>query len=360
VLDTNRAAPGIIAQVVEVESGRIAVGDEIRAEVDAARRDAIKRNHTATHLLHAALREVVGTHVKQAGSRVAPDRLRFDFTHFAALSDRTLSDVESLANRQILDDVRVEVAEMDLDEALRSGAMALFGEKYGDRVRMISIGEFSKELCGGTHTGRTGEIGLLKLTDEKGVASGTRRVEAVTGEGSLQRFRRWEKLVRQLEGELSVPGDDVLEEIGKRLEHGRNLQKELDRVRVGSIRQDLAQKADNPEIAGGVKVIAQRVDLLSPQEMRVAADDLRHKLGSGVVILGRAEGEKASLLVAVTADLTDRFKAGAMIRDLGRIIGGGGGGRNDLAEAGGRDPSKLDEALREGVAWIARTEGAAP
>jgi len=354
VLDTQRVAPGVIAHRVRLEAGRIAVGDDVRAEVDGARRDAIRRNHTATHLLHAALREVVGPHVKQAGSLVAPDRLRFDFSHFAALSDRALADIEGLANRKILEDVAVEAEEMGLDDALRSGAMALFGEKYGERVRVVSIGEFSKELCGGTHTARTGEIGLLKLTEEHGVASGTRRVEAVTGEGSLDRFRRWEGLVRRLEGELSVPGDGLLVELEKRLEHARSLQKEIDRLRMRSVRDDLERKASEPEVVGGVKVIAHRVDGLSPQEMRVVADDLRHRLGSGVVILGRAEGEKASLLVAVTEDLKHRLAAGAMIRELARIIGGGGGGRSDLAEAGGKDPSRLDEAVREGVAMVAR------
>jgi alanyl-tRNA synthetase len=360
VLDTQRAAPGVIAHRVRLETGRIAVGDSVRAEVDDARRDAIRRNHTATHLLHAALREVVGTHVKQAGSLVAPDRLRFDFTHFSGLSDRALADVEGLANRKILEDIPVEAEEMDLDDALRSGAMALFGEKYGDRVRVVTIGEFSKELCGGTHTRRTGEIGLLKLTEEHGVASGTRRVEAVTGQGSLERFRRWESIVRRLEGQLSAPGDGLLVELEKRLEHARALERELERLRMRSVRDDLARKAAQPEVVGGVKVIAQRVDGLSPQEMRLVADDLRVKLGSGVVILGRAEGEKVSLLVAVTEDLHDRLAAGAMIRELARIIGGGGGGRRDLAEAGGKDPSRLDEAVREGVAMVARSAGAVP
>ena len=357
VLDTQRAAPGVIAHRTVMETGSIAVGERVTAEVDENRRDSIRRNHTATHLLHAALREVAGTHVKQSGSLVAPDRLRFDFSHFAGLSDRALSDIENLVNRTILRDLPVEEAEMDLDDALQLGAMALFGEKYGDRVRVIRVGEFSTELCGGTHTARTGEIGLLKLTDEHGVASGTRRVEAVTGEGSLSRFRRWEEIVRRLEGELSVPSDQVLGELERRFDHARSLQKEIDQLRMGSVREELFLKASDPEIAGGVKVVAQRADRLSPQEMRVVADDLRHKLGSGVVILGRADGPKASLLVAVTEDLKKRVKAGKVIRELGGIIGGGGGGRDDLAEAGGRDPSRLDEALRAGVVMVAELAG---
>jgi alanyl-tRNA synthetase len=359
VADTRRPAEGIITHQVRVESGRLALDQRVRAEVDASRRERIRRNHTATHLLHAALREVVGTHVKQAGSLVAPDRLRFDFSHFASLSERAQEDIETLVNARILEDLPVEEGEMDLDEALRGGAMALFGERYGDRVRVIRVGDFSLELCGGTHCSRSGEIGLLKITQEKGIASGTRRVEAVTGEGSLERFRQEHEIVRALEETLSVPRADLLGELGRRLEQIRALQKELESLRMRTVREGLAKQAEKPEIAGGVQVIARRVDGLAAQEMRVLADNLRQKLGSGVVILGRAEGVKASLLVAVTPDLKDRVPAGELIRDLAKLIGGGGGGRADLAEAGGKDPSRLDEALRTGVDMVARkAEGA--
>jgi alanyl-tRNA synthetase len=357
VLDTQSPAEGIISHHVTVETGRLAGNDRVSAEVDVERRDAIRRNHTATHLLHAALREVLGTHVKQAGSLVAPDRLRFDFSHFAPLSDRAVADIETLANRRILADIGLGEDRMALDKALRHGAMALFGEKYGDEVRVISIGDFSKELCGGTHCARTGEIGLMKLTQERGIASGTRRIGAVTGEGSLDRFREEHGLVRTLEEMLSVPRAEVVAEFERRLDQVRALKKELEAQRVGSMRDDLDRKAAEPELAGDVKVLTHRVDGLKKQEARVLADNMRNKLGSGVVIFGRAEGDKASILVAVTKDLEDRVPAGEVVRELAEIIGGRGGGRKDLAEAGGREPSRLDEALRTGVELVARRAG---
>ncbi len=354
VLETLRPAEGMIAHRVRVEAGSIRSGDLVRAEVDPTRRDAIRRNHTATHLVHAALREVVGTHVKQAGSLVAPDRLRFDFSHFAALSDRALADIETLVNRKILEDLPVETSEEDLDRAIRSGAMALFGEKYADRVRVVRVGDFSVELCGGTHCARSGEIGLLKLTQERGIASGTRRLEAVTGEGSLDRFRQDYAVVKALEELLSVPGKDVVPEIVRRLEQTRALQREMERERLRAMQQSLSRGAEETETVGGIKVIAHRVDGLSSQEARTLADNLRRKLGSGVVILGRADDAKAHLLVAVTDDLKERLPAGDLVRELAQMIGGGGGGRADLAEAGGKDATRLDEAIRSGVRVVAR------
>jgi alanyl-tRNA synthetase len=352
VLDTRRPAEGLIVHHVRVESGRIAVGDEVVAEVDEARRAAVRRNHTATHLLHAALREVVGTHVKQAGSLVAPDRLRFDFSHFAGLTDRALGDIETLVNRKVLEDLPVTSEEMPLDDAFRTGAMALFGEKYGDRVRVIRVGEFSTELCGGTHCARSGEIGLVKVTQERGIAAGTRRVEAITGENSLERFREDHGTIQAIESLLSVPKEAVLAELQKRFEHARERERELEQLKLKTARAELARRASDPEIVEGVKVVAARVDGLTPQESRTIADDLRRRLGSGCVILGRADAEKAYLLVTVTEDLESTLPAGDVVRELARVIGGGGGGKRDLAEAGGKDPSKLDEAL--GAATLSR------
>ena len=346
VLTTYRPGEGIIAHKVRVEQGELAPGQPVRAEVDAARRDAIRRNHTGTHLLHAALREVVGTHVKQAGSLVAPDRLRFDFSHFAGLTPRAVEDLEDLVNEHVLADEPVETSERGLDEALRSGAMALFGEKYGDRVRVVRVGDFSLELCGGTHCASTGEVGLFKLTGERGIASGTRRVEAVTGEGSLERFREEHAIVRRLEELLSVPRAELLGELERRLDQVRALQRELEAERARGLREEIARRARDPQVVEGVRLLAHRVDGVAPPEVRNLADSLRRTLGSGVVLLGRAEGGKASILVAVTDDLKDRLPAGDLVRELGAIIGGGGGGRKDLAEAGGKDPSRLDEALR--------------
>ena len=333
------------------------MGDDVTAEIDAPRREAIRRNHTATHLLHAALREVVGTHVKQAGSLVAPDRLRFDFSHFTGLTDRALADIESLVNRRILDNTPVETEELPLEVGLKSGAMALFGEKYGETVRVVSIGSFSKELCGGTHCTGTGEIGLFLLTHERGVASGTRRVEATTGEGSLAKSRSDHQILKGMEEILSVPRHEVLAEFGRRMESARELQHELEQQRVRVVRDALARQAENPEMVGDIKLLAARVDGLASQEARMLADSLRQVLGSGVVILGRAEGDKASILVAVTDDLKAKIGAGDLVKELARIIGGGGGGRSDLAEAGGKDPARLDEALRAGRDAVARRAG---
>jgi alanyl-tRNA synthetase len=356
--DTYRPVAGLIACRVTVEAGRLAAGDYVTAEVDAGRRGAIKRNHTATHLLHAALREVVGTHVKQAGSLVAPDRLRFDFSHFAGLTDRALADIESLVNRRVVENAPVTTEELPIDAALKSGAMALFGEKYGETVRVVTIGSFSKELCGGTHCAGTGEIGLFLLTHERGVASGTRRIEALTGESSLEKSRTDHQILKAMEETLSVPRHEVLAEFGRRMESARALQRDLEQQRAKTVREDLKRRAASPETVGGVKVLAARVDGLVAQDARVLADDLRRSLGSGIVILGRAEGEKASILVAVTDDLKARIGAGDLVKDLARIIGGGGGGRNDLAEAGGKDPSRLDEALQAASTAIARRLGA--
>jgi alanyl-tRNA synthetase len=336
----------------KVETGRLAVGDEVAVGVDEARRNAIRRNHTATHLLHAALREVVGTHVKQAGSLVAPERLRFDFSHFSAVAPRALADIESLVNGKVLENLPVRTDETDLDTAVRSGAMALFGEKYTDRVRVVHIGDFSRELCGGTHCGRTGEVGLVKLTQERGVASGTRRVEAVSGEGSLERFRAEHAIVRALEERLAVPSDRLLGEMERRLKEHQAARRELKTERFGLIRRQLMQQADSPREVAGVRVVVHRVDDIGGQELRELADSLRQRLGSGVVVLGRANAGKASLLVAVTPDWTDRLPAGDLVRTLGRVIGGGGGGRPDMAEAGGKNVSRLDEALRSAITAV--------
>ena len=357
VADTHRPAPGLIASRVVVEDGRLAVGDYVTAEIDRERRASIARHHTATHLLHAALRDIVGTHVKQAGSLVAPDRLRFDFSHFAGLTERAVSDIEASVNRRILEDVAIETEEMPLDVALKSGAMALFGEKYGENVRVVSAGTFSKELCGGTHCARTGEIGAFFLTHERGIASGTRRVEAVGGEAALEKSRSDHQILKRMEDLLSVPRSEVADELSRRLDQLRSLQRELEQQRVRAIQEQLSRQAESPEIVAGVRLLTARVDGLGSQETRMLADALRQKLGSGIVVLGRAEGEKASLLVAVTDDVKGRIGAGDLVRELAQMIGGGGGGRSDLAEAGGKDPSRLDEALTASRAAVARRAG---
>ena len=346
------------------------VGDKVDAVVDTSIREATMRNHTATHLLHAGLREVLGKHVKQAGSLVAPNHLRFDFSHFTAVEDEEMQDVEDMINKEVLRNQRVEVIEnVPIDVAVNEyHAMALFGEKYGDRVRVVKIGNFSTELCGGTHTGATGEIGLIKILKEGSVSSGVRRVEAVTGEGSLQHFRKDHELenvvsafvtptfalktsVGAVEGRapspVLSPADALKLEIEKKDAEIKRLQRELDQVRMKQASSSTANIGDKVKEVCGVKVLAHRVDNLERSQMRTLVDQLRDKIGSGVVVLGSATNGTVSLIVGVTKDLTSRIQAGKVIGPVAQKVGGKGGGRPDLAEAGGKDPGALDTALGE-------------
>jgi alanyl-tRNA synthetase len=317
------------------------VGMKLDAVVDAHTRANTVRNHTGTHLLHAALRETLGGHVKQAGSLVDPAHLRFDFSHFTAVADEELQDIEDLTNKEILKNTRVEVHEdVPIDVAINEmKAMALFGEKYGERVRVIKIGDFSTELCGGIHTAATGEIGLLKLTTESSVSSGVRRVEAITGEKSLEEFRRAEA------------ADQFKRELHHRDEELKKLRKELEQLRMKSAAASVSSATEKVSDVNGIKVVAQRVDNIDRGQMRTLVDNLRNKLGSGVVVLGsisEVDGEKkVSLICGVTKDLTARVQAGKIIGSVAKKVGGSGGGRPDMAEAGGKDPSALDAALAE-------------
>jgi len=339
----------------------IHIGDHVDAVVNTEVRAETMRNHTATHLLHAALREVLGKHVKQAGSLVAPDHLRFDFSHFTAVEDEELQDIEDLANRAVLRNEKVQVIEdVPLDVAISEyHAMALFGEKYGDRVRVIKIGDFSTELCGGTHTAATGEIGLVKVLDEGSVSSGVRRVNAVTGTGSLHHFRadhQLEGVARGLvhfgeapEGSLATA---LRHEIESRDEEIKRLRKELDKARLKSAASSVSSQDQNVRVVDGVKVLATRVDNLERPQMRTLMDQLRDKLGSGVVVMGSASDGRVALLVGVTKDLTSRLPAGKIIRPIAERVGGSGGGRPDMAEAGGKSPENLDAALNEAYSLI--------
>jgi alanyl-tRNA synthetase len=339
----------------------IHIGDHVDAVVNIEVRAETMRNHTATHLLHAALREVLGKHVKQAGSLVAPDHLRFDFSHFTAVEDEELQDVEDLANKAVLRNEKVQVIEdVPIDVAISEyHAMALFGEKYGDRVRVIKIGDFSTELCGGTHTAATGEIGLVKVLDEGSVSSGVRRVNAVTGTGSLHHFRadhQLEGVARGLvhfgeapEGSLATA---LRHEIESRDEEIKRLRKELDKARLKSAASSVSSQDQNVRVVEGVKVMATRVDNLERPQMRTLMDQLRDKLGSGVVVMGSASDGRVALLVGVTKDLTSRLPAGKIIRPIAERVGGSGGGRPDMAEAGGKSPENLDAALNEAYSLI--------
>jgi alanyl-tRNA synthetase len=329
------------------------LGDTVDTVVNGEVRNATMRNHTGTHLLHAALRHVLGDHVKQAGSLNDPTRLRFDFSHYAGIAEEDLQDVEDLANREILannkvvtfEDVPIDVAVNELH------AMALFGEKYGDKVRVVKIGDFSTELCGGTHIGATGEIGLLKLLGESSVSSGVRRVEAITGAGSLAEFRRGYAVARLASQIATSPDMEPAAALAGKLasqdDEIKRLRRELDQLRMKSATANVAGAAESAVEVSGVKLLVQRVDSLDRNQMRSLVDTLRGKLGSGVVVLGAAtEDGKVSVIVGITKDLTARVQAGKLVGLLAAIVGGKGGGRPDLAEAGGTDPSQLDAALQ--------------
>jgi alanyl-tRNA synthetase len=348
-----------------VAKAPIRVGDTVDAVVDTDIRRATMRNHTATHLLHAGLREVLGKHVKQAGSLVAPHHLRFDFSHFIAVEDEELKDVEDLVNKQVLDNTKIEVIEnVPIDVAVNEyHAMALFGEKYGDKVRVVKIGDFSTELCGGTHTAQTGEIGLIKILREGSVSSGVRRVEAVTGEGSLRHFQRDHELESVVAGwvgptrsprtrtdeaqeeEAVSPADALKAELEKKEAEIKRLARELDHARMKSASSSTANLGEKVKEVRGIKVLAHRVDNLERPQMRTLVDQIRDKLGSGIVVLGSATNGTVALIVAVTKDLAGRVPAGKVIGPVAQKVGGQGGGRPDLAEAGGKDPGSLDAAL---------------
>ena len=331
----------------------IRVGDKVDAVVNLDIRQSTMRNHTATHLLQAGLREVLGKHVKQAGSLVAPNHLRFDFSHFTQVQDEELQDIEDLINKEVLSNEKIEVIEnVPIDVAINEyHAMALFGEKYGDKVRVIKIGDFSTELCGGTHTNQTGEIGQIQILHEGSVSSGVRRIEAVTGMKSLEESR-WGREVMDVAGHLWTDFQQA-EDKAEAFKRGiaakdaeiKRLARELDQVRMKSASSSTANITDKIKDVRGIKVLAHRVDNLERGQMRTLVDQLRDKIGSGVVVLGSATNGNVSLIVGVTKDLTSRVQAGKVIAPVAQKVGGKGGGRPDLAEAGGKDPAALDDAL---------------
>jgi alanyl-tRNA synthetase len=308
------------------------------------------RNHTGTHLLHAALRQVLGTHVKQAGSLNDRSRLRFDFSHFTGVAEEELAEIEAIVNAQVLKNTPVQtMVDVPIDVAVHElGAMALFGEKYGDVVRVVKIGDFSTELCGGTHIAATGEIGLIKITAEGAVASGTRRVEAVSGTGALELFRNAADVARvasQFVGGGDVSAEGLKARVSQQEEEMKKLRREMEQLKMKSASAATADAAGSAVEVKGIKVLSQRVDGLDKSQMRNLVDELRGKLGSGVVVLGAASEGKVSLIVGVSKDLTTRVQAGKIVGLLAAKVGGKGGGRPDLAEAGGSDVGALDGAL---------------
>jgi alanyl-tRNA synthetase len=329
-------------------------GDVVDAVVDVSRRQATVLNHSATHLLHAALRKVLGTHVTQKGSLVAPDRLRFDFSHFKPVTREELATVEALVNAEVRRNVEAEVRHMAYDDAISFGAMALFGEKYGDEVRVLKMGEFSTELCGGTHVGRTGDIGLFKIVSEAGVASGVRRIEAVTGDGALAYVAEEERRLSELSQLLSTSGDDVTEKLRQLLERQKKLERELESLRAkaaGSMTGNLAQSAHD---FGGIKVVAARLEGLDAKALRDGVDQLKQQLADCVVVLAGATDGRVSLVAGVNGKATGRIKAGDIVAHVAGQIDGKGGGRPDMAQGGGLDKPQLPDILTGTVTWIGK------
>jgi len=347
VTDTIKDPTGITIHKGEIVSGSIKKEQNVTLTVDNTTRDATECNHTATHLLHFALRKVLGDHVKQSGSLVAPDRLRFDFTHFALTTPEELAEIETIVNQRIRTNIPVETVEMDAEDAFKTGATALFEEKYGDRVRMVSLEDFSKELCGGTHTGATGNIGLFKIVEESSVAAGIRRIEALTGGAAFAHIQMTDKLLGDTARLLKERTDAVPQRIEKMLSHQKALEKEVAGLKVKVASEAVEDIEADVKIINNVKVLAKRVAVDQPAALRDLADRFKDKIQSGVVVLGSPAGEKALLIVVVTKDLTDRFHAGEIIKQVAAVVGGGGGGRPDMAQAGGTQPEKLDAALEK-------------
>ncbi|MEO8662255.1 MAG: alanine--tRNA ligase [Bryobacteraceae bacterium] len=325
--------------------GPIRAGDTLSGRVETPLRLATMRNHTATHLLHAALRTVLGTHVKQAGSVVEPSRLRFDFTHYTAMDAEELSTVERMVNEQILANTGVHTDVMDLDHALTTGAMALFGEKYGEKVRVVQIPGFSKELCGGTHVGRTGDIGLFKIVYEGSISAGVRRIEAITGEGALKRFQHVTDSLARLAQLTRSSEPELIEQVERMVSQQKTLEKQLDQLKSKLAQSQVADLELQARTLKGVRVLAGKVDGLDRQQMRELADNLRNKWKTGVIVLASADDSNVAIITAVTKDLTAKVHAGKLAGSVAQAVGGKGGGRPDMAEAGGKNPEALPQAL---------------
>ena len=354
VIDTFHKGD-LIVHSIEVRHGYLESGDSIKLEVSENLRKDTARNHTATHLLHSALRQVLGEHVKQAGSMVAPDRLRFDFTHFSALTPDEIREVEDLVNEQIREDREVKTEILSYKEAMARDAMALFGEKYGETVRLVSVPDFSKELCGGTHVSRTGQIGLFKIISESSVASGMRRLEACTAQTALDFVHELEEAVSIITFQLKCPRWEASKKVARLLEMTKDLEKQLQQAKKARATQGLDKLLSGTREINHIKVLSARVEAENVRSLRDLGDRLRDKIGSGVIVIGSRADGKALLLVLVTKDLTDRLHAGNMIKQVARIIGGSGGGRPEMAQAGGPKPERLEEAL-EAVYDIVHTK----
>jgi alanyl-tRNA synthetase len=357
VVDTQYRGAGLVAHRLRVAEGGFREGEDVAVSVESPRRQGLRLHHTGTHLLHAALRKVLGTHVTQAGSLVAPDHLRFDITHPKPVKDQELQRVEDLVNESVRENITVDPFWTDLDAALKMGAMALFGEKYGNNVRVIRIGDFSTELCGGTHLDATGQIGLFKVTSEGAVASGVRRLEAVTGSAALAHVGQEEQALYQAADLLRIPPLELPRRLQKLLDDQKSLEKQLAEMETRLAKSRAQDLLAGARSVGGVPVVVARLDGLDAEGLRAVVDSVRERLGSGVIFLGAVIDGKVNLVSAVTKDLTARVHAGKLIQEVAKAVGGGGGGRPDLAQAGGKNPAELDRALAGVYDLVARAAG---
>jgi alanyl-tRNA synthetase len=352
VVDTQKVSKAIV-HYGSVQAGELGVGDKVEAHVDAERRQAIRLNHSATHLMHAALRNVLGDHVQQKGSLVAPDRLRFDFSHYEPVTAEQLAEIEDIVNDEIRRNVTADTRLMNYDDAVASGAVALFGEKYDDEVRVLNFGGFSIELCGGTHVDRTGDIGVFRITHETGIASGVRRIEAVTGKGALEWIDSRERTLNEVADKLKAQPDQAAVRVEQLLKQNKELQKRLATARHAMLTGERSDQEDEIEEIGGIKVLAARLHDVDAGLLREAVDKAKDKLQNAVVVLGTVEDGKVLLAAGVTKNNTDRIRAGDLIKPVAEQVGGKGGGRPDFAQAGGSNPEALDAALGSVSAWVA-------
>jgi alanyl-tRNA synthetase len=343
VIDTKKPAPDVYIHRVKIEKGTIAKGEEVACSVDEEMRKATMRNHTATHLLHKALKIVLGDHVKQSGSVVDTERLRFDFTHFSAVQPDELRKIEDIVNEKILDDLPVRTDIMDVDEALKTGAVALFDEKYGETVRVVSAGDFSKELCGGTHCTATGEIGPFVIVSEGSVASGIRRVEALTGKNAFDYFRQKKAELDGIKGVLKT--ENPAEKIDKMINELKGMEKEMQKLKTGSAKDTISDALKGAFELNGIKLVLLRQDGLNPNELRLLADNVRDRLSSGIIVLTSVTDSQAAIVCVVTKDLTDKYHAGDIMRNISKTAGGKGGGKPDMAQGGTKNIEKLDAAI---------------
>ena len=356
VIDTHHPTPQLTAHRSRIRKGRVQVGDKVLLTVDPKHRQRTRLNHSATHILHSVLRRELGSHVRQAGSLVTPERLRFDFNHSGAIADEQLALIETSVNQHIREDAGVAVQEMSYDEAIRRGALAFFGDKYGDRVRVVQIGDFSTELCGGTHVRASGEIGVFKLHSEGGVAAGVRRVEAFTGQGALDLIHNYEQRLKEIGQLVRASADDTVDKVQKLLERQKELEKEIEKLRGQLQKDQIPDLLAKQSSVNGTKILISRVDGADAKQLRDIADRLKEKLGRAVIVLASAGQANVNLVASVDKELTRRYHAGNIIKELAGIVGGGGGGRPDFAQAGGKEPENLEAALKRAHELIHREE----